>query len=141
MAAVCKQGVNLQPHRRSKESGFELMQTLVRLSRTAALVALITLLAGCAATLGRPQPSAPSSTDEALAHRVYLSLNADPWYFFRHVDVQVADGVADLSGQVWSADAIYRARQIAATVPGVTRVVTSNLELERNGLGNSPVSR
>jgi osmotically-inducible protein OsmY len=52
------------------------------------------------------------------------------------IDVRVDGGVADLSGYVWSADALYQARQIAAAVPGVTRVVTDRLDLERNGLGN-----
>ena len=54
-------------------------------------------------------------------------------YYFRHVDVRVDNGVAHLSGFVWSADAIYQARKIASQTPGVTRVVTNQLELERNG--------
>lgn len=70
-----------------------------------------------------------------LANSLYTALNADPVYFFRHVDVRVVNGVADLSGYVWSTDAIYRARQIARHVPGITRVVTSHLELEREGRG------
>jgi BON domain len=73
--------------------------------------------------------------DQLTADRVYAALNADPIYFFRHVDVEVDDGVADLSGYVWTTDAIYRARRIARTVPGVTRVVTSHLELEREARG------
>jgi len=53
-------------------------------------------------------------------------------YYFRHVDVTVDDGVAHLSGYVWSTDAIYRARKIASQTPGITRVL-NQLELERNG--------
>lgn len=48
-------------------------------------------------------------------------------------DVKVHDGVASLSGYVWTTDAIYEARRLAGSVTGVTRVVTSGLELERNG--------
>lgn len=59
-------------------------------------------------------------------------------YFFRHVDVQVDQGVAQLSGYVWSTDAIYRARTIATRVPGVTGVVTNQLELQRGGLNFGP---
>jgi osmotically-inducible protein OsmY len=73
------------------------------------------------------------ATDEILANTVYSELNADPIYYFRHVDVRVDNGVAHLSGYVWSTDAIYRARKIASQTPGVTRVVTNQLELERNG--------
>jgi len=80
-------------------------------------------------------------TDEVLANAVYSDLNADPKYYFRHVDVRVDNGVAQLSGYVWSTDAIYRARTIARNVPGVTGVVTSQLELERNGRETSSVAR
>jgi len=119
------------------------MQTPVRVSSKAvwrrsahalALTAILALLSACATSAPRAPPA--NANDDALAHRVYLALNADPWYFFRHVDVRVDNGVADLSGYVWSADAVYEARQIASGVPGVTRVVTSHLELERNGLSN-----
>jgi osmotically-inducible protein OsmY len=47
--------------------------------------------------------------------------------------VRVDHGVAHLSGYVWSADAIYHARAITSHVPGVTNVVTNQLELERQG--------
>jgi osmotically-inducible protein OsmY len=47
--------------------------------------------------------------------------------------VRLQNGVAHLSGYVWSTDALYAARQIARSVPGVTGVVTAQLELERNG--------
>jgi osmotically-inducible protein OsmY len=102
----------------------------------AALVCTVALVASCALTAERLP--AQTAADTALANRVYLALNADPVYFFRHVDVSVNGSVASLSGYVWTADAIYRARQIAIRVPGVTRVVTNHLELEREGLGRGP---
>lgn len=72
------------------------------------------------------------ATDAILANTVYSELNADPLHYFRHVDVTVDNGVAHLSGYVWSTDAIYQARKIAMKVPGVTGVSTNQLELERN---------
>jgi osmotically-inducible protein OsmY len=74
-----------------------------------------------------------AGTDAATAAQVYDALNADPTYFFRHVDVQIQHGVVTLTGYVWSTPAIYRAEKIAASVPGVTRVV-DQMELERSGL-------
>jgi osmotically-inducible protein OsmY len=71
--------------------------------------------------------------DELLANAVYSKLNANPTYYFRHVDVRLQSGVAYLTGYVWSTDAIYAARRIARSVPGVAEVVTTQLELERNG--------
>ena len=107
----------------------------------AALIAAVTLTVSCSSAPPRPSvPTAAESmrselgaTDEILASTVYSALNADPIYYFRHVDVRVDNGVAHLSGYVWSTDAIYRARHIASQTPGVTRVVSNQLELERNG--------
>jgi osmotically-inducible protein OsmY len=98
------------------------------------------LTASCATAPSQPPPSTAASvraeqgaTDDVLANAVYASLSADPTYYYRHVDVRVDNGVAHLSGYVWTTDAIYRARTIASKVPGVTGVVTSQLELQRNG--------
>lgn len=104
----------------------------------AAVIGALVGLMACSSPLPRTMPARPnantdSGTDEAAANRVSVALNEDPTYFFRHVDVRVDEGVAYLSGYVWTADAIYRARQITRDVPGVRGVVTSHLELERNG--------
>jgi osmotically-inducible protein OsmY len=96
------------------------------------LAAAAILAAAC--STAPPRSAAQIAGDRAVADSVYAALDADPTYFYRHVDVRVEDGVADLSGYVWSTDAIYRARQIARQVSGVRRVVTSHLELEREGL-------
>ncbi|MGB6604430.1 MAG: BON domain-containing protein [Steroidobacteraceae bacterium] len=90
-------------------------------------------LASCSAT-----PRAPKQiiADRAITQHLYLALNSDPYHYFRHVNVRVDDGVAILSGYVWTPDALYRARQIARGIPGVTRVVTSDLEQELEGRGN-----
>ena len=104
-----------------------------------AFTAAVTLTASCATQPPQPPQSGlatvePGASDVAVANAVYRALNDDPLYYFRHVDVWVGnDGVAHLSGYVWSTDAIYHARYIAQSVPGVTGVVTSQLELERNG--------
>jgi osmotically-inducible protein OsmY len=96
------------------------------------------LIAAIAVTSCAPLPQKPTvqtAADRAVARHVYLALNSDPYYYFQHVSVRVDDGVAVLTGYVWTPDALYRARQIARGVPGVTRVVTSNLEQELEGLG------
>ncbi len=99
-----------------------------------AVCAAAALAVACSTT--PPRSAEQIRADESLAQRVYAGLDADPIYFYRHVDVRVEDGVADLSGYVWSADAIYRAREIARQVPDVRRVVTSHLELQRDGTRN-----
>ena len=95
----------------------------------AACVATVMQLSGCA-TMATTAP-AESQADRVLADRIYTALNADPLYYYRHVDVRVDDGVAQLSGYIWSVDALNRAKQIAASVPGVYSVV-NQMELERN---------
>jgi hypothetical protein len=114
----------------------------------ATLGAIAALVASCATAPPQPSPAPRAgstaaeriSSDELLANAIYAKLNANPTYYFRHVDVRLENGVAHLSGYVWSTDALYAARNIARSVPGVTRVVTSQLELERNGR-NSGVTR
>jgi osmotically-inducible protein OsmY len=98
------------------------------------------VVAGLSGSCASTPPRTPAQTvvDEAVASSVYTALNDDPVYFYRHVNVTVDDGIASLSGYVWSSDAIYRARHIARGVPGVTGVVTSHLELERNGFSYGP---
>jgi hypothetical protein len=113
--------------------------------RPLTLIVVATLTVSCSSA--PPKPSVPTpaesmrtelgATDEVLANAVYTELNADPVYYFRHVDVRVDNGVADLSGYVWSTDAIYAARKIAGNVPGVTSVRTNQLQLERNGRDTS----
>jgi osmotically-inducible protein OsmY len=81
---------------------------------------------------GQPAQDAGGPNDESIRQAVISALNADPNHFFRHVDVRVDNGVATLSGFVHSSSSIFRARTIASGVPGVTRVLTSNLTLEPN---------
>ncbi len=78
----------------------------------------------------------PMYSDAHSAAVVSAALRADPDYYFRHVSVSVHDGVARLSGYVWSTDALYRAEAIARDTPGVTGVV-DKMELERNGTSGS----
>jgi osmotically-inducible protein OsmY len=95
------------------------------------LMAAAALTASCVTV--PPRGAEHVTADDVLANTVYAKLNADPTYYFRHVEVRVDRGVAHLSGYVWSTDAIYGARRIAQSVPGITQVLTTQLELERNG--------
>ena len=106
------------------------------------VAAMVAFLVSCATSTPRQATSASAEgsasaerpgADQALANTIYSQLNADPTYYFRHVEVRVDHGVAHLSGYVWSTDALYAARRIARSVPGVTGVATTQLELERNG--------
>ena len=73
-----------------------------------------------------------SEADARATKEVNDRLSADPKHFFRHVQVSVHDGVAELTGFVYSADAVYKAKQLAQQAPGVTRV-DSQVRVERNG--------
>lgn len=119
------------------QSGTEVL-VLVGWKSGACRAVLAATLALAACSTAPPRSPAQTAGDRAVADGVYAALDADPTYFYRHVDVRVEDGVADLSGYVWSTDALYQARQIARQVSGVTRVVTSHLELEREGHANGP---
>lgn len=87
------------------------------------------VLAGCAG--GPARSPAQVQADAAATGRVYAALDANPIYYFRDVDVTVSNGVARLSGYVWSADALYCAQKVALGVPGVSRVA-DEIQLERS---------
>lgn len=93
---------------------------------------LITVTLVTACSTSPPRSPEQVKADAAIADRVYAALNADPIYYYRHVDVRVYGGVAHLSGYIWSSNALFRAKQIAARVPGVSLVV-NEMELERQG--------
>jgi osmotically-inducible protein OsmY len=93
-------------------------------------VALAPLIIACSTS--PPKSLEQVHADEAITDQVYAALNSDPIYYYRHVDVRVDGGVAQLSGYIWDTEALYRAKQIAASVPGVRRVV-NKMELEREG--------
>ena len=60
------------------------------------------------------------------------ALQAEPHHFYRHVTVNVSDGVVRLGGLVYSNAAISRAEEIARNTPGVSRV-DNQMQLEREG--------
>jgi osmotically-inducible protein OsmY len=96
-------------------------------------VATVALVAAAAACASAP-PKSPEQerADAATAERVYAALDANPIYYLRDVDVSVDYGVAQLSGYVWTTDALYGAERIARSVPGVTGI-RDTMELERQG--------
>jgi osmotically-inducible protein OsmY len=101
-------------------------------------VVLLGGVLGCQHTPARTE--AQKQADRELSDRVDAALQADRSLYSRHITVHVVDGVAELSGYVWEAPDLEEAQHVAENVVGVTSVV-NDLELQRNGLGDSPVSR
>ncbi len=63
-----------------------------------------------------------SAQDKATVQHVTQALKADPENYFRHVTVVAHNGVVTLGGFVFSDASLARAKQIAAGVPGVSKV-------------------
>jgi hypothetical protein len=97
---------------------------------SAALAAILVLTVAC--TSAPRKSPAQERADAATTERIYAALEANPIYYFRDVEVNVDDGVALLSGYVWTTDALYHAQEITRGIAGVTRV-HSAMELERQG--------
>ena len=96
-----------------------------------AVLAVAALAAsGCAVHPARS--TAQRASDDQVAAQVEQALLRDPDIYARHIDVDVERGVVHLSGYVWSANELYKARRVAATVPGVIQVV-SQIELMVGG--------
>lgn len=109
-----------------------------RAGHAALAVALLGSLLGCVLTPHRTE--AQKQADKEIADRVDNALQADRLLYAKHISVHVDNGVARLSGYVWESPDLIEAQRIAGNIEGVTGVV-NDLELQRNGLGDSPVSR
>src|SRR5215469_11599106 len=98
------------------------------------------MLCGVAACASGPaKTDAQVQADKAMAERVEAALNADKGLFAKHITAHADNGVVRLTGFVWEAGDFQEAVETAQSVPGVTKVV-NDLELNRNGNDNNPVS-
>ncbi|MDE2138516.1 MAG: BON domain-containing protein [Gammaproteobacteria bacterium] len=109
-----------------------------RAARAVVVLAAACIVAACVS--GPPKTEAQKQADQALAERVQTALTSDKEFYGRLITVRADNGVVYLDGYVWDPPDISTARVIAEGVDGVVSVV-SNLELQRNGIDNSPVSR
>ena len=109
-----------------------------RVGRAAIALAAVCMLAACASE--PPKTEAQREADKALADRVQAALTSDKHFYGRLITVQADNGLVILTGYVWDPPDLGTARTIAEGVDGVTGVV-NNLELQRNGIDQSPVSR
>jgi osmotically-inducible protein OsmY len=105
-----------------------------------AAVAAGTLAAASACSTAPVKTSEQAQNDRETAAAVQQALKADTDIYTQHVTVLADRGVVHLSGYVWSDNDRYEAEQTAEAVPGVNKVV-DEMELEREGIDNSPVSR
>jgi hyperosmotically inducible protein len=109
-----------------------------RISCTA--LAVVCVCSAVACSTGPRKSEAELRADKATADRVEAALNADKVLYSRHILVRADNGVVQLSGFVWDPPDVVEAERVAGSVQGVTRVVNA-LELQRNGIDNSNVTR
>jgi osmotically-inducible protein OsmY len=110
------------------------------MNRMPAAFAALLLCGSLAACVGPHRTDAQRDEDRDTANRVQLALNSTRGLYANHITVNVNRGVVDLGGYVWEREDLQEAVRVAGAVPGVARVV-NDLELERNGVDDSPVSR
>ena len=109
-------------------------------NRIANAVLTVVFVCGAAACVGPRETDAQRQTDKETAERVQEALNADDLLYARHINVHARNGTVRLAGYVWSQPDLQEAKRIAEGVDGVKTVV-DDLEIELNGVGDSPVSR
>jgi osmotically-inducible protein OsmY len=107
-------------------------------ARAVIALAAVCMLAACAS--GPPKTDAQKQADQALADRVQTALTSDKLFYGRLISVRADNGVVYLTGYVWDPPDLATARIIAEGIDGVSSVV-NNLELQRNGIDDSPVAR
>jgi osmotically-inducible protein OsmY len=108
------------------------------MSRATCLALLGACLAAC--STGPLKTPAEQQTDKAIVNKVEQALSADTTLYARHITVHADNGVVRLTGFVWDQPDLVEAERVAQSVPGVIRVVNA-LELQRNGVDNSGVTR
>jgi len=104
------------------------------------IIAAAALCGAVGCSTGPHRTEAERQADKETADRVLAALSADEELYSRHINVHANSGVVRLSGYVWTQPDLEEAKRVAETVQGVSSVV-DDLELERGGLDNSPVSR
>ncbi len=114
------------------------MSSMTKRVSLSVAVAVLCGLAACAS--GPPKTDAQRQADKETAERVEAALNADKALYAKHISVYADNGVVRLTGYVWNASDFQTATLIAEGVQGVTGVV-NDLELNRTGNENGPVSR
>lgn len=100
------------------------------------LFTAIAVTAACGVIACSSMPArtpAERAADSKIADEVEATLAADPNIYARHIDVAVDRGVVQLGGYVWEPEDFQIARRDAASVPGVTAVITQ-MELKRAGI-------
>lgn len=115
-----------------------MFRVIKRVRYAGVAVAVLCGVAACAS--GPPETDAQVQANKEMAERVEAALNADKALFAKHITAHADNGVVRLTGYVWESSDFQEATYIASTVPGVTKVV-NDLELNRNGNDNGPVSR
>jgi osmotically-inducible protein OsmY len=108
--------------------------TANRVLQSSIVVAVALSINACATHPARTP--AERAADDQLAAQVERALLVDSNIYARHIDVSADSSVIRLSGSVWSAEDFHEAKRVAATVPGVTRVI-SQLEMVVGGKGGS----
>jgi len=109
-----------------------------RLIKSACAVVVLCGISACGSA--PPKTDAQRQADKVTAERVEAALSADKTLYGKHITVHADSGVVWLTGYVWDRPDFDQATSIAEGVPGVTRVV-NDLEFQRNGSDNNPVSR
>jgi osmotically-inducible protein OsmY len=113
-----------------------LSPVMKRVGRAGFLMAILCGLVACATQ----KTDAQRQTDRETAARVQTALSADKQLYSQHITVRADNGVVRLSGYVWDPPDINEAKDVAELVDGVSEVV-NDLELQRNGVDDSGVSR
>jgi osmotically-inducible protein OsmY len=134
LAAGCGCGIH---HRVNREERKMILSPIVnRVAGAGFAVAVLCSVVACAT----PVSDAQRQLDRETAARVQSALDADKELYAKHIFVRADNGVVRLSGYVWTQPDLLEAERVAGLVQGVSRV-DNDLELQRNGIDDSGVSR
>src|SRR5579863_7794342 len=135
--AHCSFGVVHDSSREIRAQGGMTLSPLITRAGCAGLAMLV--LCGVLAC-ATPRTEAQRQLDKETAERVQSALDSDRLLYAKHIVVRADSGVVRLTGFVWDPPDLDEARRDAEGVEGVSKVV-NDLELQLNGIDDSPVVR
>jgi osmotically-inducible protein OsmY len=115
-----------------------LSRVIKRAAHVLVACALLCSMAACAT--GPPRSAEQLQADKELATRVEDALDKEKMLYAKHILVRAYNGKVTLTGYVWDPPDLLLAETIAGDVQGVTQV-ENKLELQLNGIDDSPVTR
>jgi hyperosmotically inducible periplasmic protein len=110
------------------------------MNRVSQIVFAALVMCGMNACMTTQKTPEQRQADSAMVDHVQAALSEDKMLYARHITVRADGGVVTLGGYVWTPEELVQAREVARSVPGVSKVV-DRMEVDRGAVQDSSTTR